>query len=435
MKASIRAAFMTGAAALSVGALSVTAMAPPEYTRTIKVERPVDFTADSLPIGPGAPAEPPTDDELNSALALLEQLAPVTDGRAVTVTLRSHEHPGSVTVASAVPNATAKAVGDSDDIAVQGAPGEPVALNAASDVIDGVYSISRYWANYVSLELGPWLINWVPFGYLISDQIYIWYPDFVLPTVDSFVYDFLDPVVNNPLNLEVWIDGIGDMISTAANGLAAGVTNEINYIVTFGWLPWPLPPLPDFPLPGLGSASAAATTSAVALTSIEVGEAAAEATDGSTANPTEGAAAEPVDTDTTEDAAAEDAAAEDATEQDATAEAPVEEGAQENVGDDTVAPTQDQPEDSETSVEAVDGAADERTGESSIEPGGEAQDALDDTADAPDAADESDAADQSADQSADADASEGAQQDTTSGSGGESGDTDSDGLGASGSEH
>jgi len=121
---------------------------------------------------------------------------------------------------------------------------DPVPLNAVSNINDGVYAISRYWANYVSLELGPWLINWIPFGYLISDQIYIWYPAFVLPTVDSFVYDFLDPVVNEPLNPAVWIDGIRAIITTAVDGVVTGIVDEIRYIVSLCWLPIPLPPLP-----------------------------------------------------------------------------------------------------------------------------------------------------------------------------------------------
>ncbi|MGD9621993.1 MAG: hypothetical protein AB7G47_13155 [Mycolicibacterium sp.] len=261
MNASTRAALTTGAAALSLGALAVTASVPPESMRTIQVVRPATFAADIVPDASGAPVEHPSEEDLDSALALIEQLTPVANGRVVTVTFADHENPGTVTIAPApapAPGAGAAARAGSE--VAGGATVEgPVANNAASDVIDAVYSVSRYWANYVSLELGPWLINWLPFGYLISDQIYIWYPDFVLPTVDSFVYDFLDPVVNDPLNPTVWIDGIGAMLNTAANGVIKGISDEITYIVTFGWFPIPLPPLPDFPLPGLASASASSS--------------------------------------------------------------------------------------------------------------------------------------------------------------------------------
>jgi len=116
--------------------------------------------------------------------------------------------------------------------------------SAASNVIDSVYAVTRYWANYVALELGPWAIGWLPFGYLINDQIYIWYPSFVLPVVDSYVYQFLDPVVSDPLNLAVWANGIGAVVNTAVNGFVSSVQQEITYLISLQWLPFPIPPLP-----------------------------------------------------------------------------------------------------------------------------------------------------------------------------------------------
>lgn len=148
------------------------------------------------------------------------------------------------------------------------APAPPAVVqpqNAASNAIDFVYSISRYWANYVSLDLGPWLIGWIPFGYLINDQIYIWYPTFVLPVVDSFVYDFLDPVVNNPLNINVWLGGLGAIANTAWNGAVSGVQQEINYLLSLQWLPFPIPPLPPLPFAATASASFAQTDGAATL--------------------------------------------------------------------------------------------------------------------------------------------------------------------------
>ncbi|AQT79047.1 hypothetical protein B1R94_06835 [Mycolicibacterium litorale] len=141
------------------------------------------------------------------------------------------------------------------------------ANNAASNAIDSVYGVARYWANYVSLELGPWLLGFVPFGYLISDQIYIWYPTFTLPVVDSFVYDFLDPVVNDPLNPAVWANGLNAIATTAGNGLNSGITQEINYIVSLQWLPFPIPPLP--PLPFAAAVAPAAAQAADLASSTE----------------------------------------------------------------------------------------------------------------------------------------------------------------------
>ncbi len=140
--------------------------------------------------------------------------------------------------------------------------------NAASNIIDSVYSVSRYWANYVALDLGPWLIGWIPFGYLINDQIFIWYPTFVLPVVDSFVYQFLDPVVNDPLNVNAWVGGLNAIANTAINGAISGVQQEINYLLSLQWLPFPIPPLPPWPFAATASTFAqddAAVTLAGAL--------------------------------------------------------------------------------------------------------------------------------------------------------------------------
>ena len=347
MNASLRAALTTGVAALSLSALAVIAAVPPESMRTIRVVRPANFTADVVAAPSGAPSAALTDEDLNSAVALIEQLAPVADGRVVTVRLDGQKGPGPVTIAPAAPNGDDSAVGGSAAARItdQQAVDDPVAQNAASDLIDGVYSVSRYWANYVSLELGPWLINWIPFGYLVSDQIYIWYPNFVLPTVDSFVYDFLDPVVNDPFDLTVWADGIGAIINTAANGIVNGVSDEINYIVTFGWFPIPLPPLPNFPLPGSPSASESATAS----TASALSDADADTGAKSTAD----VPAEPVDTE-----APEAPEAPEATEGEApgetTTEDPTEEGATEPV--DTTAG-----ETAEGATESADAGATEET--------------------------------------------------------------------------
>lgn len=134
------------------------------------------------------------------------------------------------------------------------------ANNTASNAIDAVYGVVRYWANYFALELAPWALGWVPFGYLISDQIYIWYPTAVLPTVDSFVYDFLDPVVNDPLNPAVWAAGLTAVANTAGNGITTGIQQEINYVLSLQWLPFPIPPLPFAATkPSLPPAATAAT--------------------------------------------------------------------------------------------------------------------------------------------------------------------------------
>ena len=270
MKVSGRAVLAAGVAALTGGALAFTPSVLPSSMRTIEVLPPVTFTADST-------ALPVSDEEVRAALDLIGDVSTAPGHGKITIRLGTDE--GSHALAAALPAANvadeihrapavARTTADPDepgdpasDVATLEEPGEdPAVLNAASDIINDVYAVTRYWANYVSLELGPWLINWVPFGYLISDQIYIWYPDFVLPVVDSFVYDFLDPVVNNPLDLGVWVTGIGDIINTAVTGVYNGIVSEIQYVLDFGWFPIPLPPLPDFPLPFAADSTEAAVT-------------------------------------------------------------------------------------------------------------------------------------------------------------------------------
>ncbi|MCH9666460.1 MAG: hypothetical protein K0U76_06415 [Actinomycetia bacterium] len=423
MNASSRTALTTGVAALSLGTLAVAVSVPPESMRTIQVVRPANFAADIVPGGSGETTAPPSEQELDSALALIEQLAPVADGRVVTVRLSGPDEPGSVTIAPTAPKIGSALEADSGsaEITHHAAVDDPVAQNAASDLIDDVYSVSRYWANYVSLELGPWLINWIPGGYLVSDQIYIWYPNFVLPTVDSFVYDFLDPVVNDPLNLEVWLDGIGDILSTAGTGIAAGIAEEINYIVTFGWFPIPLPPLPDFPLPGLSPTSAPAATSLAPIGADQTGmegaaEDATEATEATEPADTPDQAAE------TTEAAESDNAAEvtDTAEVDEPADTP--DGTTETTDDiapdeataeeATDAVAEDESADETTLIDAVDAV---ESGESAAEPDTE-------LSNEPEPAVESVETEESG---VEADIGTDARQDSASGSGESDSDTDS----------
>ncbi|WP_163766948.1 hypothetical protein [Mycolicibacterium parafortuitum] len=272
MNASVRAVLAAGVVAVTGGAV---AFSPPIHSlseRVSAVVAPITYTAGSTRILPIA------DREVLAAL--------------INPTLLTGEGASSPFLPALVPNLAL-----ADEPAPDGAEDEVAVQNAASDVIESVYRFTRYWANYVSLDLGPWLINWIPFGYLISNQIQIWYPRFVLPVVDSFVYDFLVPVVNDPLNLAVWAQGIGDMINTAVTGVRDGITEEIRYIVTLGWLPFPLPPLPPFPIPG-GSLATVSADAGVQLATLDGGDAAVEDTGaedaGDAAAPADVDAAEPV---------------------------------------------------------------------------------------------------------------------------------------------
>ncbi|OYN80241.1 hypothetical protein [Mycolicibacterium sphagni] len=167
-------------------------------------------------------------------------------------------------------NAAAATLGQVDTAAAVATPTQPRAQaavqanNNASDAIDAAYSVIMYWSNYLVLDVAPYLLGWIPFGYLISDQINIWYPTFTVPVANSFVYDFLDPVVNDFWNPTVWRDGLTAIAQTAFSGLGTVVNQEISYFWSLAWFPFPLPPLP--PLAALAATKTAAAASTTAKT-------------------------------------------------------------------------------------------------------------------------------------------------------------------------
>ncbi|WP_237572195.1 hypothetical protein [Mycolicibacterium lacusdiani] len=120
-------------------------------------------------------------------------------------------------------------------------PADPVTLNAASDGINAAYQWLQGWVNY-GVELTQYVLQFIPYGYLIGDQVGIVYYELVVPIADSVVYDLIDPVVNDPLNIWSYINGIGAVATTTvASFINLGIA-ELNYF--FGWLIPPIPPIP-----------------------------------------------------------------------------------------------------------------------------------------------------------------------------------------------
>jgi hypothetical protein len=128
-----------------------------------------------------------------------------------------------------------------EDVAIPARPVAmpPVQLLAASDLVNAVYIPIRDGISY-GVSVAQAVIAPIPFGFLINDQINIIYPQIIAVT-DSIVFDLIDPVVDNPLNLANYVNGVVDVgVSTgfALYNVAAG---EVNYIVGFPLLP-PLAP-------------------------------------------------------------------------------------------------------------------------------------------------------------------------------------------------
>ena len=127
------------------------------------------------------------------------------------------------------------------------AAADVTAANPASDFVNWVYAGIIEWTDYFALELAPYVLQFVPFGWLITDQIFAIYPP-IIDFTDSIVFDLVDPVLNDPLNLEVWANGISAVAYTAVASLVNVAINEVNLVIDYflGWLP-PLPPIPPWP--------------------------------------------------------------------------------------------------------------------------------------------------------------------------------------------
>lgn len=200
MRVSLRSMLIAGISTLAVSSIAVAPVRPVPQEPVAQISAPVHLTAAVAPLTPK---------DVASALTEVSAIADELD----------------------IP----LAVGD---VAVQ---------NAASDFVDWVYEGILEWTDYFALELAPWALGWIPFGGYISDQIYALYPPFIDFT-DSIVYELIDPVLNDPLNLAVWANGIGAVAYTAVASLLNAGINEINLVIDYflGWLP-PLPPIPPWP--------------------------------------------------------------------------------------------------------------------------------------------------------------------------------------------
>ena len=214
MTVSARSYLTAGVAAMVVGAMAVSPVQPPA---------PASITADTVRL---SAAVQPLVNQVNTAAATLGQATPTAPG----------QRPQAQKAAQA--------------------------NNNVSDAIDAAYGVIMYWADYLALDLGPYLLGWIPFGYLISDQIYIWYPNLTVPVADAFVYEFLDPVVNDFWNPTVWAQGLTAIGNATRVGLSTVVQQEIAYAWSLAWFPFPLPPLPPLPFAATKVPAAAASVAA-----------------------------------------------------------------------------------------------------------------------------------------------------------------------------
>ncbi|WP_155946604.1 hypothetical protein [Mycobacterium sp. URHD0025] len=133
------------------------------------------------------------------------------------------------------------------DVAVQ---------NAAGNFLESSYLGVQAWVDWAvdyGTDLAYWVGQWVPFVSPITTQVDIFYWTLIKPIADAVVLTFLVPVVNDPLNLGVWVNSAGAAINQSFQAAVNFGVAEFNEF--FGWI---LPPLPP-PFPTVASVATTQT--------------------------------------------------------------------------------------------------------------------------------------------------------------------------------
>ncbi len=121
-----------------------------------------------------------------------------------------------------------------------------------ADAIVNIWYAVEPWISY-GVDLAQWALGWIPFGWILGDQISLFWYNLVLPVTDAVIVDKIAPIVANPLNLSAWWNGFVAVTNATINGLVDLGVAELYY-----WFGWILPPCP----PGWCALSATTTTTA-----------------------------------------------------------------------------------------------------------------------------------------------------------------------------
>ncbi|HKV22077.1 MAG TPA: hypothetical protein VJR50_23850 [Mycobacterium sp.] len=102
--------------------------------------------------------------------------------------------------------------------------------NAASDLVNAIYTpVSNtitYGVDVLQAALAP-----IPLLNIAGDQASILWNVLADPIADSFVYDLIDPVLNQPLNINSYLNGAYDVGATTVNALINTGLAEANYFL------------------------------------------------------------------------------------------------------------------------------------------------------------------------------------------------------------
>ena len=215
--------------------------------RSILMAGVTTATVGAVAIAPSVqPATAPRP-EVASTVQLAAQTVKLPDKAALTAWL------------AALQRQSPNAVGAVQPFAAQAAPtAELFAFPGLGNAIISAYNIIEPWVAY-GVDVADWALGWIPLGWLIGDQINIFY-DSLEPAVQSIFYNIGWWVGGS---ISFW-DGLSNVILDGANAFIGLLNAEIRY--GFGFLP-PLPfGPPQIPyLPWFGLLTQTAPTSADAL--------------------------------------------------------------------------------------------------------------------------------------------------------------------------
>ncbi len=127
-----------------------------------------------------------------------------------------------------------------------------LAFPGLGQAIRSIYDSVAFWINY-GVDLADYFLGWIPFGYLIGDQVVIFWDALIEPIARSITY-----------NISFWIDG-SISFGQGLNNVILDSANRIGFLnaeIRYGWgwlppLPFPPPQIPYLPWFGLLQAQAA----------------------------------------------------------------------------------------------------------------------------------------------------------------------------------
>lgn len=134
--------------------------------------------------------------------------------------------------------------------------------NAAGNFVESAYLTIQPWVDWAvdyGTDLAYWVGQWVPFVSPLTTQVDIFYWQLIRPIANAVVLTFLVPVINDPLNLGVWVNSAGAALTQSFQAAVNFGVAEINEF--FGWI---LPPLPP-PFPTVASMTTTQTLAASPL--------------------------------------------------------------------------------------------------------------------------------------------------------------------------